>query len=166
MSSGKTTAANYIHHQYGYSIVSAGETIKELASLSDKTCTRSQLQEFGSQMLSSFGPIYFANKLIGKCNRNVVFEGIRPIEVVSYIKGTINNSVIIYVKAEAEERLRRFILSSNQSESMFNEYMSNPLELNVSLIESISDIVIDNNHEIEALYLQLDKFLTNESRTF
>lgn len=158
--SGKTTAAKYVSLSHQFSIVSAGETIRELATLSGRASKRKDLQASGKDFLMKHGALHFAEVLVRKGSDRVVFEGIRPIEVVENIKIILPNSIIIFINVDERIRISRFTALYKEPVEKFYEYMSDPLERDAARIQSIANYTIANNDDINHLYAELDRIIS------
>lgn len=162
--SGKTTGAKYLK-KLGWDIISAGDIIREMSIQEGLPTSRKYLQEFGARLLQEKGYEYFADIMLSKSSSSdkVVFEGIRPVQVVDLIKKALPKVLIIFIEAKSVLREKRLIKSKNIKHKDFIEMEENPLECEVMKIKPIADIVINNdtylNYFYNELYLVVSYFI-------
>lgn len=160
--SGKTTGATYLKKS-GWYIISAGDIIREMCRLKGLSTSRKSLQEFGVKLLQEKGYEYFANIMLSKYQHSdkVVFEGIRPVQVVNLIQKAMPKVLIIFIEAKATTREKRLQMSDVFDYHDFNEIEKNPLECEVLKIKSIADAVINNDTELNYFYNDLDRVVSS-----
>jgi dephospho-CoA kinase len=114
--SGKSTGAAFLE-ELGFVPISAGDTIRVLCRKEGIALTRENLSNYGQRLLKEQGYEYFAGLLLDKANKfeRVVFEGIRPPEVLLWLKARIAKSLIIFVEATEQERLGSYWLEGKMN---------------------------------------------------
>lgn len=160
--SGKTTGAAYLKKS-GWYIISAGDIIREMCRLQGLPTSRKSLQEFGAKLLQEKGYEYFANIMLSKYQSSdkVVFEGIRPVQVVNLVKKAMPKVLIIFIEARDTTRGKRLQMSDDPDNHDFNEIEKNPLEREILKIKPIADAVINNDTELNYFYRELDKIVSS-----
>ena len=85
--SGKSTAARYLEH-LGFVSVSAGDCVRSLCRADNISLTRENLSRYGQRLIAERGYAYFAKLLLAQAGHAdlVVFEGIRSLEVLTWLK--------------------------------------------------------------------------------
>lgn len=156
--SGKSLASKYFE-QNNWHIISAGDILRELCIECGLPCDRSSLQLFGARILREKGNEYFASLLTNKVRmqNQIVFEGIRPLEVAKIIKQEFS-SKLIYIECCDEIRYRRLVNRDGISEKEFKLLEMNQLESQVTNFKLISDFVIENNDSIKDFLIKINDF--------
>lgn len=158
---GKTTAASFLS-DLGFSSVSAGDTVRELYKKEHKLdkkaiVSRELCSEFGSSLLAEKGFEYFADLLLERGNgaSKVVFEGIRPIEVVQIICKKVPRTAIIYIDAPEQVRIKRLSVSKGETEDEYNKIIKVKMESEIESLKDSSDFIICNNDTLREYHFQL-----------
>lgn len=143
--SGKSLAAEFLYSE-GWQIVSAGDTIREMCRKEGMDQSRLTLQEYGANLLKEKGHEYFSDALIAKAinERPVVFEGIRPPEVIKILKEKIHGKVI-YIEASNQNRFNRLKHRDNINTNSFQDLNSNNIETQVCQVKEMANYIINNN---------------------
>ncbi|MCD4779050.1 MAG: AAA family ATPase [Candidatus Omnitrophica bacterium] len=160
--SGKTTGAVYLK-KFGWDIISAGDIIREMCCQEELPISRKFLQGFGIKFLHEKGFEYFADIMLYRCQNSdkVVFEGIRPIQVIYLIKNTLPKVLTIYIEANIDQRIKRLQTSENINFHELIEIDSNPLEREVLKIKPLADSIIYNDRSLNFFYNKLDKIVSS-----
>ncbi|HMG75295.1 MAG TPA: AAA family ATPase [Pyrinomonadaceae bacterium] len=151
--SGKSTGAAYLE-QLGFVPISAGDTIRAICQKQGLALTRENLSTCGQRLLSEHGSAYFAELLLNKANslEKVVFEGIRPPEVVLWLRQRICKTLTIFVEAAERERLRRLLLARGEDEPSYRKVMAFPMEQDILQIKSLVDETVQNDAGVGKFY--------------
>lgn len=162
LGSGKTTGAAHLKKS-GWDVISTGDIIREMCRQEGLQTSRKSLQEFGARLLQEKGYDYLANIMLSKCPNSdkVVFEGIRPLQVVNSIKKALPKVLIIFIEARATTREKRLKMSDDPDNHVFNEIEKNPLERDVLKIKQIADAIINNDTELNYFYSELDRIVSS-----
>jgi dephospho-CoA kinase len=144
--SGKTTAAKQLEKR-GWFLVSAGDVVREICLKSGLPIDRATLQECGSNLLNEKGEEYFATLLItkGRGHRKVVFEGIRPLGVVSAIREKSAKTLLVFVDASEETRRARLSSRDGLNLRQFSDLEHSSFERQVLDLRNLADVIVENN---------------------
>lgn len=123
--------------------------------------TRENLSLLGQRLLSEHGCEYFAEMLLEKASKldRVVFEGIRPSEVLLWLKHRIDRTLTIFVEAAERERLERLLLARGEDEPSYRRVMEFPMEQDILKIKSLVDATVQNNGDLPKFYGDLRQAL-------
>ena len=148
--SGKTHAAQMLVGE-GWEGISAGNLIRKLCLKEGLGIDRETLQEFGKSLLQSKGEAFFSKLLIAEAGgkNQVVFEGIRPLRVISEIKKRNMYCIHIYIESKEKNRLARLKNRDGLSIEQFRKLAENPLEIQVTAQKELADEIVFNNQTIE-----------------
>lgn len=153
LGSGKTTLAHELAAA-GWHVISAADVLREVAQVKGQLFqTREEMQNFGWVFLSEEGGAqFFADRLASKASgkSKIVFEGIRPVEVLRLLKKIFPDILVIYVAAPFNVRKQRVIARDNISEERFVEYDSHLVELQVNELVDESEFMLNNISKTEA----------------
>jgi dephospho-CoA kinase len=154
--SGKTTAATYLQ-DLGFFSVSAGDVIRSLCQNEGILLSRENLSAMGRRFLSEHGEAHFAELLLQQAGDKdkVVFEGIRPPDVLLWLKRRIPMTLTIFLEAPERERLDRLLVARGEDESSYKKVMAFPMEQDILQIKSLVDVTIQNSGDVEDFYLDL-----------
>lgn len=154
---GKTTAANYLA-RYGFTRVSASEIIRAIYQKEGEELTRESLSAYGQRLLAEQGAEHFVELLLRRADGDpkVVFDGIRPVDVVSSLKSCIPKTLVILVEALENERLERLLLTRNEDESSYRRVTAAPMEQEVVISKGLIDARVQNNGDKTGFFAQLD----------
>jgi dephospho-CoA kinase len=146
--SGKTLASRFLSEN-GWYVVSAGNVIRNLFPSENGVCGRKELQQFGRQYLDEHGFKHFYDLLTytAYANENVVFEGIRPIEVILQMKEELGAKVL-FVECEEKKRIRRLVDRDEIEEIDFERLYNNEMETQVLKIIDVADAFISNCNSV------------------
>ena len=162
--SGKTTAARYLN-SLGFDIISAGDTIREMCSAEGRSLSREALQDYGARLLKEKGYSHFAQILIRKAgsSQKVVFEGIRPVQVVQQLKEVLPDVYIIFVDTTDATRRARLRQYRGVDDRGYAELINVPLEQEVLRIREMADSVIVNDSSISRFLTTLVDVVSREA---
>jgi dephospho-CoA kinase len=156
--SGKSTAARYLADREDAQVVSAGDTVRELARRQGLPDTRVTLQELGAEFLERYGDEAFGELLLKNVNlhKPVIIEGIRPPGVVAYIRRELQASILLFIDASESSCCLRLAYRGVTQEQC-QQLLRVPLEREVLSLRDQSDLVIKNDHDIDDFYRSLDR---------
>ncbi len=159
--SGKTTASKNLE-RLGWRIVSAGDVIREMCIKKGLPTDRETLQNYGEYYLKKYRYKALANKLYKEAQGNemVIYEGIRPIEVVQLLRRKYMDSIIIYLEANRTIREKRVREKYHNQKTSLNQLNNHPIEILVTRIQKIADYVIGNNGSITDFYRKIHEIIT------
>lgn len=151
--SGKSSLAKLLY-SHGWSSVSAGNIIRELARNAGSGETREELQNFGKDYLEKHGEQHFAAILAEKAakNRCSVIEGVRPIITIKHLINIIEGMVVVYI--ECKSHIRHHRLSERDSISLleFQRLENHEMEVQVLAARPLANLVLDNNGPLKATF--------------
>lgn len=143
---GKSLASNWLR-AYGFQVVSAGDYFRHLAMAEGLPTDRQSMIKFGTSYLDTKGPEHLAQNLSERAGlaSKVVFDGIRPPEVVNLLKRRFGINRVVYIDvAEQTSKLRLSDIKHESADSISAVYRSN-MEMDVQVIKNVADITITND---------------------
>jgi uncharacterized protein YprB with RNaseH-like and TPR domain/predicted nuclease with RNAse H fold/dephospho-CoA kinase len=161
ISSGKTTAGKYFQ-QKGYSYGRFSMVIKDLVEKEDKTPIRSNLQEMGDKINQKKGQRWLCHELIEhffKNQKKIVIDGLRFPDDHAYFK-EMYGSHFIHIHLKCDEEIRKSRYRNNpENNTLFEIANNHNVERDIDNFLNLSDVVIENNKNIDYFYAQLNKFI-------
>jgi dephospho-CoA kinase len=160
--SGKTTAASYLTN-LGFRTISAGDLIRRICQQEGRSPTRENLSLYGQNLLNLHGTGHFVDLLLKEANEStkVVFEGIRPVEVLSSLKQRIQHTMTILVEASEDKRLERLMVARGEDEDSYRRVMQASMEHEIINAEYLIDERIENNGDIAKFYRDLRRVINS-----
>jgi dephospho-CoA kinase len=158
--SGKTIGAAYLK-EFGFVSVSAGDVIRDLCRKEGLPLTRESLSSYGQQLLNTRGFQYFGEMLLYRaCNHEmVIFEGIRPPEVVQWLKSQLPETIVIYIESPEDVRLRRLV-ARGEDEHSHKLVMTAAMERDIVKFKPLADAVIENTGSLDEFHQNLRNITT------
>jgi dephospho-CoA kinase len=149
MGTGKSSLAS-LFQQEGWHVISAGDTIRKMAKASGYTEKREDLQLFGNKLLLDKGYTYFAKMLASQMSgtKKNLFEGIRPLEVITELIKMIPDLFVVYIESDSETRFLRLHQKDRLTRDEFNLLESHPMEKQVESARQIANVIVNNNVKI------------------
>lgn len=146
---GKTEGARALE-EMGFRVVSAGDLIRRLSSEHGVAPTREALQRFGRGLLKTHGEEQFGSFLLREARdaETVVFDGIRPVKSLLFLKRRIRHFLIIYIDADPSIRFARVNSTSRVSPSQFKKWMAEPMESEPAAMKALADVILVNNSDL------------------
>jgi len=173
IAAGKQVVADYLVKKYGFIEFSLSTVIHlELEKRGVKDLSRTVLQDVGNELRSKYGCDILARKAIEIFNhqkRSTIISGIRNLAEIKYLKKN-PNFVLIAVLADKKIRFKRLLLRAKpwdpKTYKKFLKINDRDLgigEVNtgqqVALCIDEADYKINNNTNLEKLYLKIEKML-------
>jgi dephospho-CoA kinase len=145
--SGKTFASSILT-RYGFKRISAGEFFREILRSKGLPETRENLNDEGIRYLKINGEDGFAREMINRIDGadKVIFDGIRPIATIEYIKEKFSDSRVVFIDASETTRERR-LLARGLTRSEVNFIRSAPIEVHIHQTRAIANIEIKNESD-------------------
>jgi dephospho-CoA kinase len=142
--SGKTIGATYLK-EFGFVSVSAGDVIRDLCRKEGLPLTRESLNSYGQQLLDTHGFQYFGEMLLQRARNHelIIFEGIRPPEVVQWLKSQRPETIVIYIESPEDIRLRRLVARGEDKYSN-RLAITAAMERDIVKFKPLADVVIEN----------------------
>ncbi len=167
--SGKDLISDYLSSKYGYSVITMGDIVREIATKLGRTHERYDLQLTQKEMTEKYGMEYFPQQVVKKIREGnvekVVINGIRrPEDAIIPKREFGKDMLIIYVDVDPKIRFERMKLRKREGDPETfedfkkqeeNEFKFFRLEETINL----ADVTIDNNSTKEHVYEQIDKIL-------
>jgi dephospho-CoA kinase len=160
--SGKTTLSNYLKSE-NWKIISAGQIFTKLALSHHVKNNRLNIQKFALKYFKRNGYNEFSSLLLSKIftnDKKIIFEGIRPLEVIKNIKEKYPESILIFIRADESIRYNRLMKRSSFSKLQIQSLQNHPIEEELRLVEQLSDYTIDNNSTIDDLLLKFHRIVS------
>jgi dephospho-CoA kinase len=165
---GKTTVCGILVKR-GYIHLSFGKLIENLVREQNVNFTRKDLQDTGEELIRNYGysglvDLLFQTSKINKIS-NYVIDGIRHIEVYTYIKKVVGDSFkLIFVEAPLSVRLERIKARSRKdtgitSADQLTALENRDIERMISDLRVFADLTIQNISTKKYLEVVIDNFL-------
>jgi dephospho-CoA kinase len=165
---GKTTVCGILVKR-GYIHLSFGKLIENMVKEENASFTRKELQDKGEELIRILGYSGLVDLLL-KMNKvdkvsNYAIDGIRHIEVYTYLKEMFGNSFkLIFVEAPLSIRLERIIARSRKDPGITSaEKLANLENRNIekmtSDLKGYADLTIQNVSTKKYLEAVLERFL-------
>jgi dephospho-CoA kinase len=148
--SGKTLAANWLR-AFGFRVISAGDLVRDIAKERGLSTSRESLIQVGGDYLKQHGYDHFARELLDRAgsHNRVVFDGIRPPEVVTFLKRQFDASSILYLHADEQIWKQRLMDFKGGTDGEVLAILNSQLEMDAKVIRGMADRVISNNRTKE-----------------
>lgn len=138
-------------------MASAGRVINDLCKEEGMPTTRKSLQERGKKLLREEGPEGLNKRLLESLGsaQKVVIEGVRSVDAVWKLRDQFPGLRLLFV--EATEQTRRVRLKTNLgvSDKEFDEWMNEPLEIEIIQLRSVAERIISNDNSFDDLHRAL-----------
>lgn len=156
--SGKDTIADYLVKDFGYTHVSTGDLVREVAMKEYRSIERPVLNKVATDHRKKDGPGVFVEIGLDR-PRPIVFTGIRSLGEAKTIKQ--HGGTMIYVDAPLEIRYERMVSRVRDGEAQISlkefkereekEMYSGPTDadFNIRGIGEMADICIDNDLSLD-----------------
>jgi uncharacterized protein YprB with RNaseH-like and TPR domain/predicted nuclease with RNAse H fold/dephospho-CoA kinase len=165
ISAGKTTASKFFKtkefHSGRFSLVLSDMLVKQ-----GITPNRETLQKLGDEVHENPGQRWLCQELVRRLPQrgNLVIDGLRFPEDHSFCVETFGAQFIhIHIKAEKQLRLKRHVNKKGSAEEFMDADQHN-VESEVNRLESLADVVINNDGSVGCLESQLMKAIGFELR--
>jgi uncharacterized protein YprB with RNaseH-like and TPR domain/predicted nuclease with RNAse H fold/dephospho-CoA kinase len=163
ISVGKTTASEFLKSKkfhYGrFSLVLADILVKQ-----GITPNRETLQKLGDEVHENPGQRWLCQELVRRLPQtgNLVIDGLRFPEDHAFCVETFGSQFIhIHIKASRHLRLKRHVAKKGSAEEFMDADQHN-VESKVNRLESLADVVINNDGSVGCLESQLMKAIGSE----
>ena len=174
-SSGKDTLAKHLEDQYGFMSISTGDIVREIAQEQRGSIERPVLHEVATELRYKYGGAVLVERALDRYHNSirnyagVSITGIRSLGEAKAIKEL--GGTLVFVDAPIEVRYERMVSRKRDGESAvsFQEFWQreeaelstgiNDADFNVSEIEKIADVHINNMTTPEEFFKSADKAL-------
>jgi dephospho-CoA kinase len=161
--SGKTTSAQYISKKTNASIINVGDALKEY--LISKNIYAFDRADIGDLFLKRFTveDIFMVLEDYLRKDDLFVFDGIRFDTTVNQFLAKYKYTSVLYINANSKIRNMRFhyrykfFEDPNSIQQKFIKY--NSFNSSVLKIQSVSDVLINNDNDFTTLCKNIDEFL-------
>lgn len=177
MASGKDHLLDYLKDNYGISIISIGDIVRDIARESGAGLDRESLHKITKQRIERFGADYFAKLAIlqiqGLQAAIMGVSGIRsPADVQAFRARFGAEFILVHVKVE-DIRLR-YRRSRERSEERdpqsFEEFVRQDRQeretLNMDEAIEKADITIPNHHDLDSFHSLIKRELVQKKQIF
>ena len=175
MSSGKTTVTEYIIKKYGGVSYRFSTPLSDIAERIYVEKTRINLQNISTMLRKEFGEDTLSRILYNDVKNNtdnkiILVDGVRRKEDIVYLE-TMPGFSLVYINASLEQRYKRLIGRNEKIDDQtktFEEFKKEQLhesELEISKLKDESKLIFDNSGDLDYLYTQIDKFMSEKDET-
>lgn len=166
--SGKDTIAHHLVDSFGYTHISTGDLVREVAARERGSVERPVLHEVGDIYRHQHGAGYFVQQALEK-SRPLVVTGIRSLGEAKEIKKA--GGTLLYIDAPVELRYERMRarLRDDEATISLEEFKAreasemhsgtSEADFNLSEIKKMADIVVDNTETAEKFAATVDSEL-------
>jgi len=161
---GKTSAARYLAHKYGFQYTRYSQVLADWASVSD--ADRDRLQRLGWEVMAGGVQAELNARLIAGIDRakSAVIDGLRHLVDFQSLSSIFGGSFeMIFLEARQEQRFERQ-KARFSDKAAFDAADSHPVEANIDDLRSRANIAILNDDSQEHLYEQLDAWIASGDR--
>lgn len=162
---GKTTVTKYLVEKYGYVSASNSDVLKRILDGMGILPTRDNLSALGDSIFKVLGNDIIAQYRIDNLhNGRIIVDGVRyPEELMRYSQ--VKSFKLLAVMADPDLRFERTLRSLEEfkdvdiSRSRFDNLASARSELDVPVLMSKADVMINNSGDIESLKARVDEIV-------
>lgn len=159
---GKTTLVNYLAKD-GWNIVSAGKIMTDIVKSFHQKPSREFIQKFSVGYFEKYGYKDFLEHLIeaSKNKEKVIYEGIRPIEIIRDLVSILSNTKIIFIDAPEKVRKERLIARDKLNTERVERIQRHSIEKQLSEVKQIANIVLMNDKDVINLVKECKKAIAS-----
>jgi cytidylate kinase len=150
--SGKSTLAKAVAKNTGFLVVSFGSYLKEYNHSRHLPIDRESLQKEGLNRIVK-SPNHFLEDVIdygAKGSSHLLFDGVRHKAILTQIKSLSKKSLTIYLDANYDQRLSRFLqrehLGDFNGKQLFSKEINHPVEKEIPDLKPMSDFIISSSN--------------------
>lgn len=161
---GKTTASNYLVKQYGYTLASNSDVLREILSDLSIEATRENLGRLGDAIFKTMGNETIARFRLSRLNEGpIIVDGIRYIEEIDEYRKNPSFRILGIVASD-DSRYQRAIRNGSKKDTgatknSFLELSEARSELDVPRLLKLANKIIVNDGRIEELNNQIDDIM-------
>lgn len=168
MGAGKTTIANYLKEKHGAVSFRFSGMLRDMLRRIHVPVERANMQALSTFVRSHFGEDIMS-KVVAKDVQEsdadlIVTEGIRRPSDIDFLK-ELPNFKLIAVRVDPRTRFERITARTENKDDrsktweQFQKDSSQESEQQVTAIEEMADIIIDNNGTLDELHMTLENFV-------
>ncbi|HOC96268.1 MAG TPA: AAA family ATPase [bacterium] len=169
IAAGKDTAANYLINQYGAQQLKLSKVLRDILQRIYKDISRENMQKMSTMLRNTFGDDLLANviynDILNSNEKMIVIDGVRRLTDIEILR-SLPEFKLLFIDTDIENRYQRLIQRNeniddrNKTFDDFQKEDQAEAEINIDKLKSIADYIIDNNGNIDNLYKQIDKIIT------
>lgn len=161
---GKNTVAQYLHDRYGYSIYSFVKYIDRELKKQRKEISKENESKLGDELREKFGKEAIAKLLWSDVEKKkpekTVLVGLRSAEEAEFIKKNSDEFYLIEVVADEDVRFQRRTKLDPHTKAEFLARDERDVEKKgLGKVCELADFTVENNHDFEHLYKQVDELM-------
>jgi len=163
---GKDTLAQYLVREFGYTHVSTGDMVREIARQKYGSIERPILAKTADELRHEKGAGVLVQEAIARHAETdkLIVSGIRSLGEVKTLRD--HHGVLVFVDADPKIRYERMISRQRDSETklIFAEFLANEqkelhsgdsdADFNIAKIRDTADIILDNSSSENELFAQ------------
>ncbi len=169
IAAGKDTSANYLINQYGAQQLKFSKVLRDILQRIYKDISRENMQKMSTMLRNTFGDDLLANviynDILNSNEKMIVIDGVRRLPDIEILR-SLPEFKLLFIDTDIENRYQRLIQRNeniddrNKTFDDFQKEDQAEAEINIDKLKLIADLVIDNNGNIDNLYKQIDKIIT------
>ncbi|MGD0992144.1 MAG: AAA family ATPase [Gemmatimonadales bacterium] len=148
--SGKSTLTRDLASSYGWSIVSFGSYIRQVAEHDSLPPTREHLQSIGESLLTHLGPDGLLSRVLEAQRPSGtvhLIDGVRHVSVLRSVEKTYS-TLVIFLDPPGDTRFKRFLAREGlgdgaASHLLFEEINNHAIENGVEGLKPHADLVLE-----------------------
>ena len=131
--------------------------------------SRENMQKISTILREGFGDDLLAkviyNDILNSNEKMIVIDGVRRLPDIEILR-SLPEFKLLFIDTDIENRYQRLIQRNeniddrNKTFDDFQKEDQAEAEINIDKLKSIADYIIDNNGNIDNLYKQIDKIIT------
>lgn len=164
IASGKSTVTSAVSGALHWRAFHFGSYVRALAEEMGLGEAQRDLQDLGQRLVSR-DPLEFTRGFLAKSawkkGESVVIDGLRHNEVLQSLQGLTSPAevLLIYLVADYQTRLTRFLARGRGSRAQFDEVEEHPVERQATVLEDRADLILDGRLPIPELVSQVSSFV-------
>ena len=169
IAAGKDTVANYLINQYGAQQLKFSKVLRDILQRIYQDISRENMQKISTILRDGFGDDLLAkviyNDILNSNEKMIVIDGVRRLPDIEILR-SLPEFKLLFIDTDIENRYQRLIQRNeniddrNKTFDDFQKEDQAEAEINIDKLKSIADYIIDNNGNIDNLYKQIDKIIT------
>ncbi len=169
IAAGKDTVANYLINQYGAQQLKFSKVLRDILQRIYQDISRENMQKISTILREGFGDDLLAkviyNDILNSNEKMIVIDGVRRLPDIEILR-SLPEFKLLFIDTDIENRYQRLIQRNeniddrNKTFDDFQKEDQAEAEINIDKLKSIADYIIDNNGNIDNLYKQIDKIIT------
>lgn len=168
IASGKGTIAKYLAEKYGGNVHRFSTMLRDVAARMYLEESRENLQKISTIFRQNFSEDILSKVIFHDADNDesqvVCVDGVRRFSDIVYLK-QMPQFKLIYVEADMEKRFERIrergenIDDAGKTFAEFKKDQEQEAESQIQALKSGADFIVDNNADLESLYIQIDSII-------